>query len=151
MALRKAKTTEQFHEAQRAVLEPGEQVIAESLTTAGPSPWLAVGVGILVLYLLGMRIYFMVVTDRRVLFMVGTVWTGRPKGLAFADPRSGVLISDVTPARMWSHLLYQRPEGKAVRLNFHRMWREEFQGIVQALEGPGATVEQASMPPPPAP
>src|SRR5437016_12777198 len=98
MALRKAKTTEQFREAQRAVLEPGEQVIAESLTTAGPSPWLAVGVGVVGLYLLGMRIYFMAVTDRRVLFMVGTAWTGRPKGLALADPRAGVSISHVAPA-----------------------------------------------------
>lgn len=44
-------------------------------------------------------------------------------------------------AKLWSSLRYRRPEGKEIRLNFHRIWRDEMQAVVQALG--------ASVPPPP--
>ena len=59
--------------------------------------------------------------------------SGRPKGLAFADPKSEVAVRDVKLAGLWSSLRYRRPDGKELRLNFHRFWRDEMQALVQAL------------------
>jgi hypothetical protein len=141
MAFRKETIKRQFGEAQAAVLEPGEQVEAASLTTSGPSPWLAGLLGIIVMLLMGMRYYYVLVTDRRVVFMKASMMSGRPKGLAFADPKGQAGITQVKVAKLWSSLRYRRPEGKEIRLNFHRIWRDEMQAVVQALG--------ASVPPPP--
>jgi hypothetical protein len=145
MALRKETTKRQFAEALASMLEPGERVDAASLTKTGPSPWLAQGlIGILMFYVLGARIYYLVVTDRRVVFMQGSFWSGRPKGLGHADARASVSVSDVRRRRIWSRLQYRRPDGTSLRLNFHRIWAREMDGVVQALTAP-------SIPPPPAP
>lgn len=133
MAFRKETIKRQFAEAQTEVLEPGEQVQAASLTTSGPSPWLIGAFGFLIMLLMGMRYYYILVTDRRVVFMKASLLSGRPKGLAFADPKSGVSVRDVKVAGVWSKLRYGRPDGKEMRLNFHRFWRDEMQAVVQAL------------------
>ena len=139
MAFRKDTVKRQFAEAEAAVLEPGEQTQAGGFTTTGPSPWLAAGIGVIFMLLLGMRYYFVVVTDRRVLFMRSSMMSGRPKGLAFAHPRGQVSISDVKLAKLYSSLKYHGPDGKTLRLNFHRYWRNEMEGIVAALSaGPPA-------------
>ena len=53
MAFRRAKIKEQFDAAIPAVLEPGEQVQAETLSQSGPSPWLAGLIGWIVMLLAG--------------------------------------------------------------------------------------------------
>ncbi len=90
MAFRKETIKRQFSEARAGYLEPGEAVVAESFTIAGPTPWLMGGVGFLIMYLLGTRYYFMTVTDRRVVFMTMSLWSGKLKGFAFALPRGSV-------------------------------------------------------------
>jgi hypothetical protein len=143
MAFRRETIKRQFDEAIPAVLDPGEQVQAGALSISGPSPWLTGVFGILFMLLLGMRYYFVAVTDRRVLFMKASMLSGRPAGLAFADQRAAVSISDVRTGKVWNSLRYHRPEGKPLRLNFHRIWGDEMSAIVQAL---GAS----ALPPPPA-
>jgi hypothetical protein len=140
MAFRKEKIKQQFTEAQAAALEPGEQVQAASLTTSGPSPWLAGAFGALIMLLAGMRYYYVIVTDRRVIFMKASMWTGRPKGVAWSDPRDQVQVRDVNVAKVWSRLRYRRPEGKEIRLNFHMFWKDEFKALATAL---GADVQTA--------
>jgi hypothetical protein len=133
MAFRKETIKRQFDEAKAAVLEPGEQVLAAGLTVSGPSPWLIGVLGWIGMLLMGMRYYYVLVTGRRVIFMKASLWSGRPKGEAFADPRDVISIGDVKYAGLWSHLKYRRPEGKEMRLNFHRFWRDEMRSVVEAL------------------
>jgi hypothetical protein len=142
VAVRKETMKKQFAEAQAALLEPGERALAGSYTLSGPTPWLMSGVGLVIMWAMGMRPLFVVVTDRRVLFIRASFWTARPKGLAFADPRAGSSISDMKRARLWSHLRYHRPGGENIRLNFHRIWRDEMQSVADTLAAP-------SVPPPP--
>lgn len=145
MAFRKETIKRQFSEARAAHLEPGEAVVAESFTIAGPTPWLMGGVGFLIMYLLGTRYYFMTVTDRRVMFMTMSLWTGKPRGFAFALPRGSVAVESSKRARLWSSLRLTRANEKPLRLNFHRIWRDEFDQIVSVLQPAGA----APMPPAP--
>ncbi|MCA1727210.1 MAG: hypothetical protein LC722_06055 [Actinobacteria bacterium] len=134
MAFRKEKIKEQFDSMLPQVLEPGESVQASSWTQSGPSPWLQGGVGLLILYLFGLRLYYVVVTDRRVLFLKGSLMTQRPQGLAWADPRGQAGVSDVVEGKVWSKLRYSGPGApKPIRLNFHAWWKDEFRALVAAL------------------
>jgi hypothetical protein len=152
MALRKETTKQQFNEALASVLEPGERVEAAAAVRTGPSPWLAVGVGVLILYALGMRMYYLAVTNRRVIFMVPSFWSGRPRGLGHADPKGEVAVSDVRRKGVWSRATYRRPDGTALRLNFHRAWSTEMESVLRALGAGGPRHERGSgprIPPPP--
>ncbi|MDP9330552.1 MAG: hypothetical protein M3P11_07960 [Actinomycetota bacterium] len=82
MAVRKAKIKQQFAAALSSLLQPEEQVRAETFAQSGPSPWLVGVFGWLIMLLAGSRPYFIVVTNRRALFMRASMLTTRPKGLA---------------------------------------------------------------------
>jgi len=72
MAVRKETTRQQFTEAAAPLLEHGEQVVAGTLGRTGPSPWLSSAFGLLgfaVFALFGLRFYYLLVTDRRVLWL----------------------------------------------------------------------------------
>jgi len=153
MAFKQTTIRGQFTEALGAVLEPGEQVRAGAYAVSGPSPWLTGAIGIVLMLVLGMRYYFLAVTDRRVLFMKASLLSQRPKGLAFAYPVSSVSITGTTVATLWSYFKLQPPEGKPIRLNFHKIWRDEMQQIARAIESaPRSQVAPAgavAVPPPP--
>jgi hypothetical protein len=144
MAVRKETIKQQFAEALPAVLEPGEQVQAGAYLVSGPSPmWVAGLLGLVGMLLFNVRYYYLAVTDRRVIFYAASFWSSRPKGLAWADPRGSVSMSDVVTGKLWNHLLFSRPGAeKPLRLNFHAFWREEMKGVVAALSG-------SPLPPPP--
>ncbi len=150
MAFRRAKIKEQFDAAIPALLEPGEHVQAETLSQSGPSPWLVGVIGWLIMLIGGARYYFIVVTDRRVLFMKASMMTGRPRGLAWADPRGAVEVSDVNLTNaVWSRFRYHRPDGKDIRLNVHRFWRNDGQAVVDALTTQAQAPTPTAIPPPP--
>jgi hypothetical protein len=148
MAVRKKTIQAQFAEAMTGVLEPGEQVVVGVMSQTGPSPWLAGAVGILIMLLLGARWYYVVVTDRRVIAMKASMWTGRPKGgLAWADPLGSVRLADVvTDAKVWQSFKLGRPgASELVRFNVSNViWKDEYARLVSALQA-------GSVPPPPAP
>lgn len=148
MAVRKETIKKQFMEALPTVLEPGETLQAGTYCVSGPNPMFSQGLfGLIGMLIFQMRWYFMAVTDRRVVFMKASFWTGRPGGLAFADPKSAASVSDVvTDAKLWNHLKYSGPSRpKPLRLNFHAWWREEGKQVVASL---GATGASTAMPPP---
>jgi hypothetical protein len=150
MAFRRATIKAQFDKALPAFLEPGEQVEAETLTQSGPSPWLVGLIGWLFMLLAGARYYFVILTDRRVVFMKASLLSRRPKGLAWADPRSAVRVSDVQLTNaLWSKFRYTRPDGKELRLNIHRFWREDAQALVDGLVAAAPTSSTELPPPPP--
>ena len=136
MAISKEKIKQQFESALPGALEPGEQVRAGTLAQSGASPWLVAGLAGL---LAGQRSYFIVVTDRRVLFLQASRGTGRPQGVAWADPLGSVTLSDVAIGKaVWSRFRYRSAGGKELRLNVHRLWREEGAAVVAAIQGQGS-------------
>ena len=134
MAFRREKVKEQFDQAIPPVLEPGERIVAQTLCLSGPSPWLVGLIGWLFMLLAGQRYYFIAVTDRRVLFMKASMITGRPNGLGWADPRGAAQITDVDLDKaVWSKFFYQRPDAKRLRINIHRVWRDDGRAVVAEL------------------
>jgi hypothetical protein len=154
MAVRRETVRKQFEDAVQPVLEPGEHLVAGAYGASGPNPlWLSGLFGLIGMLVAGVRYYFVWVTDRRVIFMGASMMTSRPKGsVAWADPRSSVSLSDVTPAATWSWFRYHRPEAaKPIRMNFPRPWREDFAQMTQALSGATPSAPSAPAPPPPPP
>jgi hypothetical protein len=136
MAVRKETIKSQVREWLNTVLEPGEREVASVNAISGPSPWLATGL----LGLIGqafIKYYYVVVTDRRVLFVSMSRVSGRPRAVAMSDPRSAVTVAEYKPSSLWSVLKVNRGEDKPpVKLNVHRIWREELEQVAEAL---GAT------------
>ena len=154
MAVRKETVRKQFQDAVQPLLEPGEQLVTGAWCASGPSPlWVQGLFGLAGMVIANVRYYFFWVTDRRVIFMKSSMFSSRPKGLAWADLRSAVTISEAQPAATWSHFKYHRPAGgKPIRLNFPRPWREEFATMTNALGsggGPATSAPSAETPPPP--
>lgn len=154
MAFRKETIRQQFTDALSPVLDSGERVVAAGYTVSGPSPWLTGALGIVLMLALGMRYYYVAVTDRRVLLMKASLLTQKPKGLALAFPVAAVKVAAVNPAGVWSNLRLQPPSGKQMRLNFHRIWREEMGQVAKAIEsagrsGGGEPSAPPTVPPPP--
>ncbi len=136
MALRKARIKEQFVAVVPAMLEPGEQPQMGFFTQSGPAPWIyALGgfITMLVAWAGGMSNFYVVLTDRRILFIRGSLMSNRPKGLAWADPRSRLAISDVRHGKLWARLRYTPQGRRAMRLNVHRFWRPELQDFLRQL------------------
>jgi hypothetical protein len=153
MALRKETIKKQFTEALPTVLEQGEQMQAGTFCVSGPNPLFAQGLfGIIGLLLFQMRWYFVAVTDRRVVFLKASYWTGRPSGFAWADPRASVSVSDVNlVAKVWGHFKYTSPtKPSALRLNVHRWWLEEGNAVAAALTSASAPPSPTDPSSPPA-
>jgi hypothetical protein len=156
MAVRRDKIKQVMDPVVAAALEPGEPARAAALALKGPSPWWQSMVGVIVWFWL--RYYYVVVTDRRVLFIRTTMaWGIRPRGLEFVDPLRPDAIVEYRPSALWSVLRYRRPDGSVLRLNIHRIWQRERDAVVAALRVsqpmPGATDAPAPpvpLPPPPA-
>jgi hypothetical protein len=135
VAVRKERVKQQMDQALEAALEAGERPQVAFPAMAGPSPWLASGV----LGLIGQFVIvhlFVALTDRRVVFLRVSRWGQRPVGLAFADDRGAGGVSSWEPAAVWSVVRYRRPDGSRLKLNVHRMWREEAERFVELLGGP---------------
>jgi hypothetical protein len=127
------KSTKKVLDAVQRELEPGEQVqtcLASGQT--GPSPWFA-----LITYLMyfWIRVVGVVVTDRRVMIVKRSLLTTRVKGVETAFARSGVAVTDWHAANLWSRLVLSTPTG-GLKLNVHRMYRDQAQALVAALAQP---------------
>jgi hypothetical protein len=136
MAIRKEKIKQQYVAAVPGLLEPGEQPQMGFFTQSGPAPWIyALGglISVLVAWAAGMGNYFVVLTDRRILFVRGSLMSNRPKGLAWADPRSRLAIHDVKSGKIWTRLRYTPQGHRAMRFNVHRIWKPELESFLQQL------------------
>src|ERR1051325_10095316 len=104
MAVRKDTVKRQFGEfLANGSLEPGERFVAGVLTQSGPTPWLTGAIGVVV----GMRWYFLAVTDRRLIGVRASLWTTRPTAVEWAVPLGSGMLSDVdADAKLWSHLKF---------------------------------------------
>ena len=126
MSTRKDTIRQRFDAVIASLVEAGEQPVAGAVVTSGPSPWL---IGPLLQHM-----YFIEVTDRRVLFIKVSKGTASPKGLAWADPRDSVQVHDVAMDHGLNRKFrYRRSNGEDIRINVDRFWREDGQAVVAAL------------------
>lgn len=132
MAFRKDTIKAKGDEALRTILSPGERELASISIIAGPSPWLAFGL-LGIIGQLFTQYYYVTVTDTRVLFLGLSRWTTMFKGLVWADNRVAGTVSDVKYRTLWSSFRYRRNDGKVLRLNVHRIWRNEMGPFLQLL------------------
>jgi RDD family len=112
------------------VAEPGERPVAAANALFGPSPLVVhLLLGSLGRFLL-LKSTLLWITDRRVVLIRLSNWTGRPKGVLFAEPRSNVTLFRAESRTLW----LRRPDGTEYRLNQVR--KAEARWISQALGGP---------------
>jgi hypothetical protein len=135
MASRKETVKARIDEAVRPLLEPGEQVQVSAHGVQGLNPYLAAYLreaGVVV----PQREYFVVLTDRRLLFIKVSFWRTQGKGLAFADPRPQVSVVRFKRRLGWALVKLKRPDQRTIRLNFRwRLWGEEAKALSAALGG----------------
>jgi|GEM_PF-1301380 len=124
-------------------LEPGEQPLAGARVHTGPSDWwrLIPRVGAFVRFF--QRHYFVVHTDRRLIFCGLSYWTGRPKNVKIMVPNSRAEVSDYRPGKLHGSFRFSHPDRKkpmTVRLG--RVWRAEVEQLLASL-GVGAPGQPA--------
>jgi hypothetical protein len=97
--------------------------------------------------------------------MNASFWTSRPSGLAWADPRDSVTISDLrSDNKLWNWGKFSSLTKQDLRMNFHAFWRSELKAMGDMLAdrivgprlAPGAAGDAApsasdASPTPPAP
>ena len=108
-----------------AELEPGERAVAASAAMIASGVW-----GPTSMYA---KWCYVGVTETRVVWLSVSRWSMRSKGLWFEDRRAEVSIEGPTPGKLWSWFTYKRPDGSTLRVNFHRFWNEEMNGVLAAL------------------
>jgi hypothetical protein len=134
MAVRKATMKKQLTEAVSQA-NPGDRVHGTMVAVTGPSPWL---IGLLGLVgQLIIKYYFVTVTDQAVLFHRLNRYTGRPRELAHAFPRTRFPgVSDVQLNPLWSWFRIVLPgESGPTRMNVARQWKPELEQLLPLLGG----------------
>jgi hypothetical protein len=111
----------------------GDQAIAGVYAITGPSPWLMNEIGLLGQFFV--KYYFVVLTERQqLLFLRMNRMTNRPGEVEFTAPREAVQITDFKRRTLWSSFRYTGPGvTKPLRLNVHRVWREDLDDLATAL------------------
>jgi hypothetical protein len=135
MAMRKDTIKKQANEMLVQAMQPGDQLVSGVYAISGPSPWLMNQLGLL--GQLFTDYYFVAVTRQQVVFLKMSRISNRPKEIAFTAPLQSVQITDYKRNTMWSSFKYNVPTApKPLRLNVHRMWREELDALVGAFGVP---------------
>ncbi len=115
-------------------LEPGEQPLVGARVHTGPSDWwrLIPRVGAFVRFF--QRHYFVVHTDRRLIFCGLSYWTARPKNVKIVVPNEHARVTDYRPGKLHGSFRFSHPERKrpmTVRLG--RVWRPEVERLLGSL------------------
>jgi hypothetical protein len=80
------------------------------------------------------RHYYMVLSDRRVIFCGLSYWTARPRNIKVVVPRGQVQVSDYKPGTVWPSFRIGYPgRNKPMKLRAHRAYRPEVEQILGAL------------------
>jgi hypothetical protein len=137
VAVRKETIKQQAFEMAARALQPGEPIISGVYSITGPSPWLMNQLGLLGQFFVDY--YFVAVTPQQIIFVKMNRVSNRPKEIAFTAPLQSVRISNYNRAAVWSSFQYQTPNApKPLRLNVHRVWRQELDALIGAFGVPVA-------------
>ncbi|NSC21043.1 hypothetical protein FM076_07390 [Streptomyces albus subsp. chlorinus] len=136
MAFRKATMKKQVAEA-IAQQAPGDRPLVSVGAVAGPTPWLSVGfLGLIGQFLI--KYYFITVTEQALLFHKMSRFSQRPKEIVHAIPRdqARALFGEIQLNPLWSFYYMTLPgESSRVRINVHRMWRNELEQLLAIVGG----------------
>jgi hypothetical protein len=127
---RKEALQKQMEEFVGPQLRPDEDTRGGALGQSGPMPGLFGLVGMIFI-----RQYYVVLTSQRVIFVRSSQMSGKPVVVDFEDERDGVRAEKGADGRFWSTMTYVG--SRTVKLRYHKMWREEMNVILHALEGTG--------------
>jgi hypothetical protein len=137
MAVRKETIKKQANEMVVQAMQPGDQIMSGVYTITGPSPWLMNQLGLL--GQLFVDYYYVAVTRQQVIFVKMNRLSNRPKEIAFTAPLQSVQISEYRRNTMWSSFRYNVPTApKPLRLNVHRIWRQELDALIGSFGVPVA-------------
>ncbi|MEU2605854.1 hypothetical protein [Streptomyces albus] len=144
MALRKSTMKKQVAEA-IAQQAPGDRPLVSVGAVAGPTPWLSVGfLGLIGQFLI--KYYFITVTEQALLLHRMSRFSQRPKEIVHAIPRdqARTVFGEIQLNPLWSFYHMALPgEAKPVRINVHRMWRNELEELLAVVNNGPAPQGQA--------
>jgi hypothetical protein len=134
-------------------LEPGEQMLGGTRAHTGPSDWLRFIPRVGSIIRLVQTHYYVMLTDRRVIFCGTSYWGHRPNNVRFVVPRGGVQASGYTVGALYPSFLFSSPaRPKPMRVRIRSMWEPETLRILSALgmslPGTQAPAVQGYQPPP---
>ncbi|HSZ38818.1 MAG TPA: hypothetical protein VK817_02555 [Trebonia sp.] len=109
-----------------------ESVQAGLRGESGPSRWWILLSTYITLF---KKYYFVGLTERNVVLLSLSIWTGRPKKIKSVTPREQVSITDFNPGTMWGSFRFMTPDrAKPLKLRFAaRIYRKEAEEIARAL------------------
>ena len=113
-------------------LAPGEEIYANLPSCqTGPIPWFGA-----LTYLIEFWIkqFGIVVTNERVFFVKRGIFTNKVKGVEAVLALDDVYVTDWKSSAIWSTLRLQRPD-RVLKLNVHRMHRDDAEQLVHVLAG----------------
>jgi hypothetical protein len=118
-------------------LEPGEQMLGGTRAHTGPSDWLRFIPRVGSIIALVQTHYYVMLTDRRVIFCGVSYWGKRPSSIRFVVPRAGVQASGYTAGALYPSFLFSSPaRPKPMRVRIRSMWEPETLRILGALGMP---------------
>ncbi|MET9363086.1 hypothetical protein ABZX93_19505 [Streptomyces sp. NPDC006632] len=135
MAMKKSTIQRQVAEA-IAQANPQDRPIVTIQAIAGPSVWLMSLIGVIGQAFL--TYYFVTVTQQAVLLHRASRMSNRPQEIVTAIPphEAMQMISDVRRNTLWSSFRCQLPgQPKPIRMNVHRIWRNEMDQLLGMLTG----------------
>lgn len=109
-----------------------ESVLAGVRAESGPSRWWILLTTYIVLF---KKYYYVALTERNVVLLGLSIWTGRPRSVKSVTPLEQARITDFTPGSLWSSFRFMTPDRKKpLKLRFAaRSYRKEAESIVGAL------------------
>jgi hypothetical protein len=116
-----------------AHLEPGEQMLAGARVHTGPSDWLRWAPYIRLVVRLMQRHFYLMVTDRRLIFCGISYWSARPTHIEWVVPRAGVQASDYTAGAVYPSFRLTFPDRKPMRLRIYSSYEPEAIRILSIL------------------
>ncbi len=112
-------------------LEPDERILTGARVQGGISQWWVLLSSYARLF---QRWYYLVLTDRRVIFCKISFWTGRPAAVSIVVPREQARVTDYRPGRTWTSFRLSYPgRDKPMRIRAPRAWRPEVDSVLSAL------------------
>jgi hypothetical protein len=124
-------------------LEPGEQMLGGTRAHTGPSDWLRFIPRVGSIIRLVQTHYYVMLTDRRVIFCGVSYWGHRPSSIRFVVPRAGVQASGYTVGALYPSFLFSSPaRPKPMRIRIRSLWEPETLRILGALGMPLPGMQQ---------
>jgi hypothetical protein len=126
----KIKTTQR---AEKVIAKTGfpEQVLVGARVQSGLSHWWNLLSAYATLF---RRYYFMALTERNVVLIGISRWTGQPNKVKIVTPRDTASVSAYDPGTVFASFLYTIPDRKKpIRMRAGRGWRPEVESMISQL------------------